>query len=157
MKKDIQFAGVELKDKQLLSKHNEEKKVQNVKYSYSANSLLQLKIDDEISRDDILKVLEPYQWEYFYLDYKAGNKNCVARLQNAEICEKAKKELLDATINGKKIKPFILRGKQAIGSWSKIKNSMKMEEANAPAVSSEKRVAEDDGEAKKVKEEEKEI
>lgn len=59
-------------------------------------------------------------------------------------------------------------GKQAIGSWSKIKNSMKMEEAkygvcwffdpsSAPAVSSEKRVAEDDGEAKKVKEEEKEI
>lgn len=44
------------------------------------------------------------------MDYKAGNKNCVARLQNAEVCEKAKKELLDATINGKKIKPFILRG-----------------------------------------------
>ena len=61
MKKDIQFAGVELKDKQLLSKHNEEKKVQNVKYSYSANSLLQLKIDDEISRDDILVCCPPVE------------------------------------------------------------------------------------------------
>ncbi|KAK8797359.1 hypothetical protein WA158_004567 [Blastocystis sp. Blastoise] len=131
LEKTIMFAGQEITDKSLLSTHNEEKKKAASKYAMRPNSLLKLTVEPDVTKEEILTILEPYQWTNFFLYFIQGDKHCIARLENKDKCEEAKAQLLDVLVKGKKIRPFILRGKQANDAWSKVKAAMQAEEQQA--------------------------